>query len=169
VTKQDLPNIVQDYVSKNQMAVMERKLLMEVYAMPVDIENEIGDPGVTEFRQEQLRAAKIIRESIAQDPSQVVCEYEIHNLKPVDFNKINYCCPDIFDKLSKTVYRVMGKIHEKKIPRQKDEIQKEVLEGNGYKVIDFWYYDMPNLFARNRTSKRNRLASREVIEKIRSV
>jgi len=148
------------------MVIMGKKPMMEVYVMPVAIENKSDG---TEFRPEQLRAAKIIRESIARDPNQVVCEYEIHNLKPVDFNKINYCCPDIADKLARVVYRLNGQIHERKIQRQKDEIQKEVLEGNGWKVIDFWYYDMPNLFAKERTPLTNRLASREVIEKIGSI
>lgn len=135
--------------------------------MPVDIENEIiGDPGVSEYRQEQLHAAKIIREFIAKDPNKIVCEYEVINLDPVDFNKIDYCCPDIVDLESKTAYRLMGGIHEKKQRRMKDEIQKEVLEGNGWKVIDFWYYDMPNLFANKRTFQNNALAVQEVIDTI---
>jgi len=47
--------------------------------------------------------------------------------------------------------RMQGPVHEKHNRALKDADQRIVLEGNGWKVIDFWYYAMPNLW----TDRRN--------------
>ncbi len=42
--------------------------------------------------------------------------------------------------------RVMGKIHESKVARLKDGLQKRVLEGNDWTVIDVWQWEREDLW-----------------------
>lgn len=127
------------------------------------VDEPIGDPGEIENRQEQFRAIGILRKH-SDHPEKFDTEYEMHDLKPVQGEKCPYCCPDIVDLQDKIVYRLMGPIHEKRHRKLKDEIQKFVLEGNGWIVKDMWYKSMPNLFAQKRTDEKNRQAELEVLK-----
>jgi len=49
-------------------------------------------------------------------------------------------------KYGRIAIRVMGEIHENPRQKIKDEDQRVVLEGNGWKVEDLWYDDFPKTF-----------------------
>lgn len=72
-------------------------------------------------------------------------EYVPPNLKEVEGIKPYYEKPPRLDiaiienKSLKIAYRIMGQIHEKRLRRVRDENQKVLLEGNGWKVIDYWF------------------------------
>lgn len=43
-------------------------------------------------------------------------------------------------------FRVMGQVHESKINRRKDWLQKALLEGNGWTVEDVWQWEREDLW-----------------------
>jgi len=112
--------------------------------------NEEWKKMATEFRPEQIRAANIIKKLLAKD-QRLKLEYDVTDLLPIDAISCPYCCLDIaiLNHLGSSpgiAIRMQGQIHEKHNRRLKDEDQKIVLEGNGWIVVDFWYYAMPNLW-----------------------
>ena len=59
---------------------------------------------------------------------------------------------DIYMKLNDTKYaiRIMGPIHDKKIRKNKDEMQALYLKDLKYTIIDIWYHNNEAIFKRNR-------------------
>ena len=51
----------------------------------------------------------------------------------------------------------------------KHEDQRIVLEGNGWKVLVFWFYDMPNLYDQNPTKKKTEEAVFEVLKGMKPI
>jgi len=112
----------------------------------------------TEYRSEQVFAYDTIMSYYPHN--QVKMEYEIHGLS-------KYCQLDIAILPEKIAIRLNGEVHEKKIQKIKDEDQKIMLEEDGWKVIDFWYYDMPFLFDTNRTPNKDIEAVLECLKRIK--
>ena len=85
-----------------------------------------------QFRPEQLEIYMQIRATRAN--SNILMEYEV-SYKYDD--EVRVCIGDIVDLTRKEIFRINGPIHqssEKRIMR--DEIQKEGLEKDGWKVTD---------------------------------
>ena len=127
----------------------------------------------TEYRSEEVFAYETIVEyatQILKTKPVIKMQYEIRNLKEVDGLKVDYCCPDIVIlEPTKVAIRLNGQIHENKKRRIKDEDQRIVLEGNGWIVLDFWFYDMPNLYDSCKTSKKTTDAVFEVLKGMKSI
>jgi hypothetical protein len=123
-----------------------------------------------EYRPEQMRAADILLKLFRGKT--VKLEYEVTNLQPIDTLSCPYCCLDIaiLDGLSAgepgIAIRMQGAIHEKHNRRLKDDDQKHVLQGNGWKVVDFWYYDMPSLWSKKRNEKIEITTLIEIMDKV---
>lgn len=125
---------------------------------------------ITEFRPEQIRAANIIKKLLARDQI-LKLEYDVTDLQQVDTLSCPYCCLDIaiLNRIGKSpgiAIRMQGGIHERHNRRLKDADQRAVLEGNGWIVIDFWYYEMPNLWSDKRTDNIELHTLREVFVKM---
>lgn len=112
----------------------------------------------TEYRSEQVFAYDTVRSYFTH--SNVKMEYEVHDLS-------KYCQLDIAVLPEKIAIRLNGGVHEKRKQKIKDEDQKLMLEEDGWKVVDFWYYDMPYLFDTNRTEKKDLEATFEVLKRIK--
>ena len=129
----------------------------------------------TEYRSEQVFAYDLIR---SYYPTYTVkMEHELHDLHDVDGVKAKFCQPDItvcfgvkcgtkHDK-KKIAIRLNGEVHDRSTQKMKDEDQRIVLEGNGWQVVDFWYFKMPNLFDSNRTEKKDFDAALECLKVIK--
>ena len=93
----------------------------------------------TSYRQEQVRAYKILRELFP--PHSVMMEY---NVKDVG------CILDLAiipDQGRFTAIRMMGEVHTSSNRiSEKDEYQKQLLEGKNWIVVDFIWTHMPNLW-----------------------
>lgn len=101
----------------------------------------------TEYRPEQMLCAEHLR-ALLGDKYTVTLEKPLENLEPLEDIKMTRCIPDIMitGNNSKIVIRLMGAIHEKPKKVMKDLDQRLVLEHNGWKVVDFWYFCMPELW-----------------------
>jgi len=97
----------------------------------------------TEYRTEQMLLAKLLR--VLLPKSNIKLEEPLGNLDKVDEIKCK-CIPDILIEDMKIVIRMMGEIHNKRKRTLKDQDQKIVLEGNGYKVMDVWYDEYPEFW-----------------------
>ncbi len=95
-------------------------------------------------RPEQLRYLEYLKEDLKCD---LRLEYTIPKLKTVDYIEPKKVIADIADLTCKMVYRLNGPIHEGRIQTLKDEDQKVILEGNGWHVMDIWYYKYVALFS----------------------
>ena len=129
----------------------------------------------TEYRSEQVFAYDILR---TYYPKTVVkMEHELHDLKDVDGIKAKFCQVDITiifgvksgtkHTVKKIAVRLNGEVHDRSKQKIKDEDQKIILEGNGWQVVDFWYYNMPNLFDSNKTERKERSAMLEVLKGVK--
>ena len=129
----------------------------------------------TEYRSEQVFAYDILR---TYYPKTVVkMEHELHDLKDVDGIKAKFCQVDITiifgvksgtkHTVKKIAVRLNGEVHDRSKQKIKDADQKIILEGNGWKVIDFWYHAMPNLFDSNKTEKKEQEAMWEILKGIK--
>jgi len=104
----------------------------------------------TAYRPEQMLCAKILREML-KDDYEVKLEFPVI-LKPFDNLDVRGAIPDIvvigkgMKSHHRIVIRLMGEIHDKPKKKIKDEDQKLVLMHNGWKVFDFNWYDMPELW-----------------------
>jgi len=102
-----------------------------------------------EYRPEQMFAVEILKKTLPEN-YQITLEKEVTDLKTVDHIMVPFCKPDIvlIDTVSPTkiAIRINGSYHDKDNQRMKDMNQRIVLEGNGWKVVDFNYREMPNLF-----------------------
>ncbi len=127
----------------------------------------------TEYRSEEVFAYETIVEyasKILKVKPVIKMQYEIRELDEVDGLTVDYCCPDIaILEPTKVAIRLNGQIHENKKRRLKDEDQRIVLEGNGWKVLDFWFYDMPNLYDQNPTKKKTEEAVFEVLKGMKPI
>ena len=97
----------------------------------------------TEYRTEQMLLAKLLR--VLLPKSNIKLEEPLGNLDKVDEISCK-CIPDILIEDKKIVIRMMGEIHNKRKRTLKDQDQKIVLEGNGYKVVDVWYDEYPEFW-----------------------
>jgi very-short-patch-repair endonuclease len=119
--------------------------------------------GNTSYRIEQMRAIEILKELYTK--SEIETEYVIRNLT-IDGKKTSPAIVDIVIKPQKIAIRLNGEIHTKSASRRKkDENQKIALEEAGWKVVDFWYYKLPNLWTRNKYTEEIRKKAREEIIK----
>ncbi len=116
------------------------------------------------FRVEQVRATKIIRE-IYVGIGDVIQEYPVSGLS-IDGKAYPSCKLDIAISNDKIGIRLMGPPHKKKRQKIKDGFQKIALEALGWIVIDFWYDEMPNLWAIDRSELTDKLAPVEVMENL---
>jgi len=101
-------------------------------------------------------------------------EYELTRLKVIQGIKKTFAKPDIvlIDEVrnQRIALRFQGPPHKGKLQKIKDEDQRIVLEGNGWKVVDFWYDKMLNLWTNNREDKVTRIAAtKEVLEAIQFI
>ncbi len=96
-------------------------------------------------------------------------EYELTDLRDIQKIKGKFAKPDIvlIDEVrgQKIAIRMNGGIHRKRLQKIKDEDQKTVMEGNGWKVVDFNEDDMPNLWSNDRVDN-SKKAYREVLDAI---
>ena len=114
----------------------------------------IIDSGVTDYRQEQMLAKKIII-SWMRDPSKIKLEYELRDLS-ANNHIMEYCRLDIAIPSLSIGIRLNGGSHKSKNRRDKDEIQKYVLEHfadndttgqkTNWKIFDFNHETMLGLF-----------------------
>lgn len=116
------------------------------------------------YRTEQIRATKIIRD-LYVGTGDVIQEYGVSGLT-IDGKPYPDAKPDIAIPADKIAIRLMGPPHEKKNRKDKDWFQKTALEALGWVVVDFWYNEMPNLWAETRTELTDKLAPVEVMEKL---
>ena len=127
----------------------------------------------TEYRSEEVFAYETIVEYATQmlkTKPVIKMQYELRNLNEVDGLKVDYCCPDIVIlEPTKVAIRLNGQIHENRQRRIKDEDQRIVLEGNGWIVLDFWFYDMPNLYDSLKTKKKTQDAVFEVLKGMKPI
>lgn len=100
----------------------------------------------TQYRPEQLRYYKFLNDRTDND---LALEYVVPKLVKIDEIEPKTVIADIADLTTKVIYRLNGPIHEGRLHVMKDEDQKVVLEGNGWIVIDIWYYDYTSLFNNN--------------------
>ncbi len=126
-----------------------------------------------EYRPEQVFAGEVIKKTMPKG-YQFVYEMEVTGLKPIDGIEIPFCKPDIVlihhERKIKIAIRLNGTFHENKIRRRKDEFQKLVLEGNGWKVVDFNHNEMPGLWFGNKEKHEERQkALHEILEKLQFV
>src|SRR6185312_10406112 len=110
---------------------------------------------VTEYRDEQLRAANIIRKIVNVLPNHVKTEYPVTGLV-YDGKKIG-CVLDIAivppSVQYKIAIRLMGEVHTKKRNIPHDDDQKAALIQSGWVVIDFIDTKMPNLWSKVRNEE----------------
>lgn len=115
---------------------------------------QMGKTGVKANRPEQLLAYELIMQ-YGMGIESLETEYSLkRKIKVVDHIDLRYPRSPtldiaIFLKNKKIGIRVNGHYHDSRT--RKDRIQKLVLEHplNGWKIIDFWYFAMPNLFNKN--------------------
>jgi len=125
---------------------------------------------IIEYRPEQVFAGEVIKK-IMPKGYQFFYEKEVTDLKPIDGIEIPFCKPDIVlinhERKMKIAIRFNGTYHDKDTQRRKDEFQKLVLEGNGYRVIDFNHFEMPSLWFGNKEKYDERQkALHEILEKL---
>ena len=96
----------------------------------------------TEYRPEQIIAYKILCKMFPHAHYNFAMELPVPDCKAVlDIAII----PEDSTK-PKIAVRVNGAIHERTNRVIKDATQKDLLEAAGWKVFDFWHYDMPDLW-----------------------
>lgn len=110
-------------------------------------------------RPEQLFTRDFLKQLF---PNSIIeTEYPINNLK-IDGKPYRRCILDIAIKDKKWAIRLNGEYHNGKTQTIKDEYQKIALEQAGWKVIDFDYFMMPNLFKKKKNDKVIVLAKEEI-------
>lgn len=110
--------------------------------------------GVKSHRPEQMLAYKLICQ-YGEFPELRLAgtEYKVRDIKVVDYIDLTGDRMPTLDIVflygfEKIGIRVNGHYHDSRT--RKDRIQKLVLEHpqNGWKIVDFWYHSMPNLFSK---------------------
>ena len=102
----------------------------------------------TKDRPEQL----LIKEILEYHTNSSILETEKTVTYMTEFNDQKEARLDIFMVLDDKEFaiRVMGPAHDRKIRKQKDSIQKDYLQREGYVVIDIWYHENEVTFKRNK-------------------
>jgi len=122
----------------------------------------MGEQQNTEYRREQVRCARILRDKLGNN--QVKQEYTLRNLK-IDGERAPNCILDIAIPKEKMAVRLMGKIHDKSKKRGvKDWYQQESLIQAGWAVYDFHEDDFPNLWKPKRGHEVDQASKEEVLK-----
>ena len=122
----------------------------------------MGEQGNTEYRREQVRCARILRDRLGN--SAVRQEYTLRNLK-IDGARAPNAILDIAIPKEKMAIRMMGKIHDKsKKINLKDWYQREALIQAGWVVYDFHEDDFPNLWKPKRGAEVDQASKEEVLK-----
>jgi len=121
----------------------------------------MGEQGNTEYRREQVRCARILRDKLGVNL--VKQEYVVKNLK-IDGASAPNCILDIAIPSEKIAIRLMGKIHNKKKRGIKDWYQKESLGQAKWAVYDFYEDDFPNLWNPKRSYEIDMASKEEVLK-----
>lgn len=120
----------------------------------------MGEQGNTEYRREQVRCARILRDRLGV--SLVRQEYVVKNLK-IDGASAPNCILDIAIPSEKIAIRLMGAIHNKKKRGIKDWYQKEALTQAKWAVYDFNENNFPNLWNPKRSYEIDMASKEEVL------
>ena len=120
----------------------------------------MGEQGNTEYRREQVRCARILRDKLGV--SLVRQEYVVKNLK-IDGAGAPNCILDIAIPSEKIAVRLMGKIHNKAKRELKDWYQREALIQAGWAVYDFYEDNFPNLWNPKRSHEIDMASKEEVL------
>lgn len=122
----------------------------------------MGEQGNTEYRREQVRCARILRDRLGI--SAVRQEYIVKNLKIDGYSAPN-CILDIAIPSEKIAVRLMGKIHQTSRKRDaKDWYQKEALAQAKWAVYDFYEENFPNLWNPKRSYEIDMASKEEVLK-----
>ncbi len=122
----------------------------------------MGEQGNTEYRREQVRCARILRDRLGNGA--IRQEYTLRNLK-IDGARAPNAILDIAIPKEKMAIRMMGKIHDKsKKINLKDWYQREALIQAGWVVYDFHEDDFPNLWKPKRSQEVDQASKEEVLK-----
>lgn len=122
----------------------------------------MGEQGNTEYRREQVRCARILRDRLGNGA--IRQEYTLRNLK-IDGSRAPNAILDIAIPKEKMAIRMMGKIHDKsKKINLKDWYQREALIQAGWVVYDFHEDDFPNLWKPKRSQEVDQASKEEVLK-----
>ncbi len=122
----------------------------------------MGEQGNTEYRREQVRCARILRDKPGNGA--IRQEYTLRNLK-IDGARAPNAILDIAIPKEKMAIRMMGKIHDKsKKINLKDWYQREALIQAGWVVYDFHEDDFPNLWKPKRSAEVDQASKEEVLK-----
>ncbi len=122
----------------------------------------MGEQGNTEYRREQVRCARILRDKLGNGA--IRQEYTLRNLK-IDGARAPNAILDIAIPKEKMAIRMMGKIHDKsKKINLKDWYQREALIQAGWVVYDFHEDDFPNLWKPKRSQEVDQASKEEVLK-----
>jgi len=121
----------------------------------------MGDQDNTEYRREQVRCARILRDRLGNNA--IRQEYVVRNLK-IDGASAPNCVLDIAIPKEKIAIRMMGGIHDKSKKRGiKDWYQKEALAQAKWAVYDFHADEFPNLWKPKRSHEVDMASKEEVL------
>lgn len=122
----------------------------------------MGEQQNTEYRREQVRCARILRDRLGN--SAVRQEYVLRNLT-IDGERAPNAILDLAIPKEKIAIRMMGKIHDKsqKI-NLKDWYQREALIQAKWAVYDFHEDDFPNLWKPKRGAEVDQASKEEVLK-----
>ena len=122
----------------------------------------MGEQGNTEYRREQVRCARILRDRLGNDA--VRQEYTLRNLQ-IDGERAPNAILDLAIPKEKIAIRMMGKIHDKsKKINLKDWYQREALIQAKWAVYDFHEDDFPNLWKPKRGAEVDQASKEEVLK-----
>jgi len=122
----------------------------------------MGEQGNTEYRREQVRCARILRDKLGNGA--VRQEYTLRNLK-IDGSKAPNAVLDIAIPKEKMAIRLMGIIHDKSKKRYwGDWYQRESLIQAGWAVYDFHEDEFPNLWKAKRGAEVDQASKEEVLK-----
>jgi len=107
--------------------------------------------GKTKFRPEQVLIYDILKSHVPEGIYKRIFEMEKLVTYKTEFEDFRDAYLDIYAKIAEAKYaiRVMGPVHDMPIRTKKDELQKAYLEREGFKVIDVWYWQCPQVFKSN--------------------
>ena len=115
-----------------------------------------------DYRQEQMFARDYIAEI---HPDWELClEKPIYDLE-LDEKPYRNCVLDIAVMNKSIAIRLNGEYHFTSSKQGlKDEFQKEALQQAGWKVVDFNFFNMPNLFKKKKKEETVKLAKEEIVK-----
>ena len=126
------------------------------------IQRNMGEQGNKEYRREQVRCARILRDKLGNN--EIRQEYTVRNLK-IDGASAPNCTLDVAIPREKIAIRMMGGIHKKsKKIDLKDWYQGEALAQAGWTVYDFYEDDFPSLWKNKRSPDEDQASKEEVLK-----